>query len=161
MSVACEYQIEELLELARAHPRGRRHDCPKCGALRTITHTDDAFFCHKCGWKGNAVSLAKELGLYRRLPSAEYRELRRKQERAHEAALRLYQATHERQLELQDELRDLGLTELSAHKCGPIEEAWDVLADVYSRQPAVERELDLLESGNAQAVYSQLVRSDK
>lgn len=77
-----KYDVPALLELSGAPPRGNRHDCPKCGGFRTVTHTAEYFYCHRCRWKGNALTLAKELGVYRRLSSAEWRELRERREQA-------------------------------------------------------------------------------
>lgn len=156
MSAIIQPDIAELLEQAGARPRGNRHDCPKCGGSRTITHTDETFFCHRCQWKGNTVTLAKELGIYQRLPSAEYRRLRQKRERAHEAALKLYSLAHNHQLELREELRSLGRLEILAHDAGPTEEAWNVLATVYAERPKIEAELDVLESGDPSAVLERL-----
>ncbi len=46
---------------------GRRADCPFCeGRSRgTVAFTNDVFFCHRCHRSGNAVSLARELGLFK------------------------------------------------------------------------------------------------
>ena len=158
VSPVTQLGIPGLLDQAGARPRGNRHDCPKCGGLRTITHTEECFYCHKCGWKGNAVTLQKELGIYQRIPSAEYRELMQTRERTHEAALRLYTVAHKRQLELREVLRELGRLELRAHESGPTEEAWGILADVYAKRPVVEVELDMFESGDAEEIYSFLRR---
>lgn len=152
--------IPELLETAGARPRGNRHDCPRCGGARTVTHADETFFCHKCQWKGNSATLAKELGIHQRIPSAEYRELRQRRERAHKAALKLYQAARDRQLELREQLRELGRAELVAHEAGPDNPStWQTLSRVYTEGPAIERELDALESGNADTVFEHLTRS--
>ncbi len=159
VTVTAQPGVVELLEQAGAHPRGNRHDCPKCGGFRTVAHSEEAFYCHKCQWKGNAVTLQKELGIYQRLPSAEYRELSRKRERAHEAALRLYRAAHAHQLELREELRSLGRAELVAHEAGPDDpSAWDILGAVYQARPEIERKLDLLETGTVEQIISELGR---
>ncbi len=158
MIEAAQFEIGVLLEKAGARPRGKRFDCPKCGGVRTITHADDVFYCHKCQWKGNTVSLAKELGLYQRLSPAEYRELRQNRERAHDAALRLYAAAHARQLELRDDLRILGRLEQRAHEMGADDpNTWEILSTVYELRPAIERDLDVLESGSAKDIF-QAVR---
>lgn len=156
MATVAEYEITDLLEQAGCHPRGNRHDCPKCGGLRTVAHSAEAFFCHRCQWKGNAVTLEKELGVYQRITSAEYQELRRRRDRAHDAALGLYSVVHQRQLDLRDDLRTLGHIELGAHRAGPSETVWNALGMVYSERPVIESELDLLESGNAGTVLECL-----
>lgn len=158
VNVVARYEVGPLLEQAGARPRGNRHDCPKCGGLRTITHTDECFFCHKCQWKGNAITLAKELGIYRRLPSAEYKALRWKRRRGHDAARRLYAAARTCQLDLREEFRYLGQLEDEAHKAGPNSPmAWDMLAEVYAKRPAIEAELEILESDNAAAAFTILM----
>lgn len=159
MSATAQAELSALLEQTGARPRGNRHDCPKCGGFRTITHTDECFFCHKCQWKGNGVTLARELGIYRRIPLAEYREQSRKRERAHEAALRLYQKTHSRQLELHERLRKHGRAELVAHDAGPdAPNTWEILSFVYDEMPRIEAELDILESDNPAAIFASLKR---
>ncbi|MGH9403916.1 MAG: hypothetical protein ACRD2P_17680 [Terriglobia bacterium] len=156
MGALVQADIGALLEQAGAHPRGNRHDCPKCGGLRTVTHSEEVFFCHKCQWKGNVVGLEKELGIYRRIPSAQYREFCRKRERAHEAAARLYVEVHSRRMELLDDLHSLARLEALAHDAGPTEAAWDSLALVYSERPVIEAELDAIESATAQEALELL-----
>lgn len=158
MSATAQDELSALLKQAGARPRGNRHDCPKCAGLRTVTHTSECFYCHKCQWKGNAVTLQKQLGIYERIPSAEYRKQSQMRRRAHEAALRLYAVTHQSQLELRKRLRELGRLELVAHEAGPTEEAWDVLAKVYAERPRIEQKLDALESVDLATIISILAR---
>jgi ribosomal protein L37AE/L43A len=156
MSTATQVGISALLEQAGAHTRGNRHDCPKCGGLRTITHSGDCFYCHRCEWKGNGITLMRELGIEDDRTDAEKERDRGEREQAHEAARRLYAAAHKRQLELREMLRELGRLELRAHDAGPVEQAWNVLADVYSQQPGIEYELDALESDDPATVFGIL-----
>lgn len=151
MSVtAVQSGIVELLEMAGARPRGNRHDCPKCGGRRTITHTEECFYCHKCQWKGSVVTLQKDLGIYQRIPSAEYRELRRNRERAASAARELYEKVKARRIELLDALHDLNRLESLAHDAGPEKPGtWDALETVYDNRPGVLAELTLLENSGA------------
>ena len=100
-----QYDLRALLELGGARPRASRHDCPRCGGRRTLTHTDEVFYCHRCQWKGNTATLACELGLARRLSLAEARELRHKHEQADTAARALYERVKARRFRLLDELR--------------------------------------------------------
>ncbi len=152
MSTAA-YNIGELLEQAGAHPRGNRYDCPECGGVRTITHADDVFYCHKCQWKGNSITLAKELGVYERLSPEEYREIRRSQEEAREAAEQLFERVKARRFELYDNLQTLARVEIGAHKAGPDQpETWGALAVVYQQRPVVVAELAFLENGHARPV---------
>jgi ribosomal protein L37AE/L43A len=152
-TVAIQSGITDLLEQAGARPRGNRHDCPKCGGLRTVTHTAERFYCHHCQWKGNAITLAKELGMYHRLPSAEYRELRQSRERADRAARQLYERVKARRMELLDLLHSLNRLETAAHDAGPDSvRVWDVLEVVYGKRPGVLAELAVLENYGAAAL---------
>jgi len=144
---AAQYEVGALLEKAGAHPRGNRHDCPKCGGRRTVSHTEELFYCHKCQWRGNAVTLAKELGIYKRLPSAEYVRLQRERERAHEAARRLATTVHARRLDLLDSLRELNRLEARVQICTP--KVWGALALVYRERPVILAELTILENASA------------
>jgi ribosomal protein L37AE/L43A len=110
LNAVFQSDIAALLERAGARPRGNRHDCPQCGGRRTVTHGGEVFFCHKCGWKGNRVTLERALGLRREwIPSAEYIRRQRQRERANEAARVLYERVKARRFALYDEWRALGL----------------------------------------------------
>jgi hypothetical protein len=105
------------------------------------------FYCHRCHWKGNFVTLAKELGVFRRLPSAEYRELRQRRERAGRAAQALYQRVKAWRFELLDDLHSFNRLEWQAHDAGPDHPAtWDALSTVYEKRPAILAELAILEN---------------
>lgn len=156
---ATSSDLSELLEQAGAHPRGKRNDCPKCGGFRTVAHTDECFYCHRCQWKGNVVTLMRDLGFKDERSYAEKQRDRRARGRAHEAALRLHEAAHLRQLRLLAKLRNLGLMDLLVHEAGPAEDSWETLASVYAERPAIERELDLLEFGDADTVHSLLMKA--
>ena len=150
--------IGALLEQAGCQPRGNhRHDCAQCGGKRTVTHSEEAFYCHRCQWKGNVITLAKELGVYQRIPSPEYKEFCRKRERARDAAQRLYAAAKRRRFELLEELHSLNRIEAGAHHAGPSDTAWNGLALVYSERPTIETELDRLEGGSAGELVKLLV----
>lgn len=150
VSATAQFEIGTLLEQAGALRRGSRHDCPKCGGKRTVTHTAECFYCHKCTWKGNAITLQKMLGIYRRLPSAQFRVLCRNRQLAREAAKRLYVTVHARQLELREEIRSLGRLELAARDAGPNNPAtWGALVLCYRRREPILRELDTLENCSA------------
>jgi hypothetical protein len=148
------YDLPVLLEAAGAHPRGNRHDCSKCGGFRTVTNTEDCFYCHKCQWKGNSILLARELGLTTQLTPAQYRDLQQNRERAQEAARRLYVAVHSRRLELLEELYALNRIEAQAHEAGPDHPAtWGALAVVYQRRPTALAELQILENGGTAELF--------
>jgi len=150
LSTAFQPDIAALLERAGARPRGNRHDCPQCGGRRTVTHGAEVFFCHKCGWKGNSITLERALGLRRQwIPSAEYIRRQRQRERANEAARALYERVKARRFALYDELRTLGRIEAGAHARGPTEVAWDGLALVYRGRPMILAELGILDNAGA------------
>lgn len=59
-------RMPELLERAGFRLRGRnRADCIHCSgrARLTVSFTDEVAYCHRCAWKANTVTLAKELGI--------------------------------------------------------------------------------------------------
>jgi hypothetical protein len=150
-NVATErFEIGGLLAQAGARLRGRnRADCPRCKRFRAISFTPETFFCHgiDCGWKGNTITLARELGTDIGKPSPE--EIRR-QKMARGAALKLYEAVRERRMMLQRELRSIGRAEIIADAAGPDDEtAWRLLAACYELKPIIEAKLDFLETANA------------
>ena len=107
--------------------------------------------------EGKWVTLTKELGIYRRIPSAEYRDQCRNRQRAHQAALRLYSAPIRVSLNC-EALRELSRVELLAHQAGPDHPAtWATLASV--EKPRIESDLDTLESGDPRAVLAILTRA--
>ncbi len=56
--------LTALLEQAGAKLHGnKRADCPECDGRRTVSYADEVFYCHKCGWSGNAVMLARALNV--------------------------------------------------------------------------------------------------
>jgi hypothetical protein len=147
VNAAAQYDLPALLEMRGARSRGKRHDCPRCGGRGTLTHAEEVFYCHRCQWRGNAVTLARELGLARRLSPAEYRELRQNRERADRAARALYGRIKARRFELLDRLHMLNDLEARAHRLGPDNpETWDALAGVYAERPGVLAELGILEN---------------
>jgi hypothetical protein len=150
MSPTVGYDLEALLEQHGCQRRGFRYDCVRCGGRRTINYTHEVFICHRCGWKGNAVTLAKDLGIYRRLSPAEYQELRQRRQQADHAAVVLYQRIRTRRLELFDQLHALNRLEIQAHDAGPDHPlTWGALALVHGERPRVTAELAILENGLA------------
>jgi hypothetical protein len=154
LSTAIQYEMRVLLEQHGARIRGRnRADCPKCKRFRTIAFTEETFFCHgiDCGWKGNRITLAKELGVYEKPSQEEYRDLCRR----NDAAERLTAAVYARRIALLPWLRLLGWLEATAHDTGPDDpQTWADLELLYREHSAIEADLDFLESAPA----SQLVQ---
>lgn len=160
LSTTLQPGIVELLEQAGANIRGRRADCPDCSSRRTVSIDEgkQVFFCHHigCEFHGGIGTLRKRLNIEDERNDAEKERDRRACERAHEAAVKLYQMAHSRQLELREMLRELGRLKLRAHETGPTDHAWNVLADVYSRRPGIERDLDALESDDPVIVFQRI-----
>jgi hypothetical protein len=154
MSVlAVEYDLADLLQKAGARVRGNRADCPRCSAARTVSYTAEVFYCHHagCDFRGNAFTLARELGIARRLPPAEARTLRLERGRAEAAASTFLMrvrgarfglgALHIELLNLRDESH-------KRLKANPDDQAtWEMLAYVYNELPRVRAELILLGEG--------------
>jgi len=148
-----EYDMADLLARYGGRLRGRnRADCPRCGGKRTISYAAEVFNCHHagCGFRGNAFTLARELGLARRLTPAEYRELRQNRDRADRAARVLYERVKARRFELLDFLRTLDDEEATAHRLGPDNpETWEPLSAAYAERPAILAQLTILENAGA------------
>src|SRR5262245_6329229 len=93
--------MPRLLERAGFRVRGRRADCARCsGRSRgTVSLTDEVAFCHRCGWTGNRITLARELGLL--ATDSETRlALRRERERREKlnAPIRIFEAWRDERL---------------------------------------------------------------
>ncbi len=150
MIAAAEHNVPALLEMNGAHVHGRRADCPECGRPRAVSFSEAAFCCHgiDCTFRGGIGTLRKRLGLAREwLPPAEYRELCRTRERAHEAARRLNYAVHSRRMDLIRHLELLADLERTTHGLGcDWEASWDRLQELYGAYPATMAELVILEN---------------
>ena len=150
---ALDYAMPELLERAGCTLRGRnRADCPRCGARRTVSYTEEVFCCHHagCDFRGNTFQLARQLGLARRLSPAEARGLRERRERAHTLAEGCARKLRARRQELYQAHRELLSIRTEVHDgwcCESANEAvWDALARVYTELPRVRAELLILET---------------
>lgn len=84
-----------------------------------------------------------------RIPNAEYRELRRKRKKAHDAALRLCVAIESRRKGLLERLHGLDQLEAAGHKIGPTEAAWGGVQMVDGKRPGTLAELAILENATA------------
>ena len=107
---AVEYDVSQLLAKVGATLRGpRRADCPECRSKRTVSYTEKLYFCHHvgCHFRGNSITLAKELGLLRPLSPREAQESKRTRERARRAAEEVSDRLRERRLPLQEEHRQM------------------------------------------------------
>ena len=153
MSGASQPSIAALLAQAGARLRGRdRADCPDCKRSRAVSF-DEAkrvYHCHVagCTFSGGIVTLRKRLGMPRQwLPYQEYIRQQRERELAQVAKERLAATVHRRCFELRDEVHGLNELQLKAHRAGADHPAtWNALALVYSRQPRVLAELQIMEN---------------
>jgi hypothetical protein len=167
MAASQELALTELLSRAGARIRGRgRADCPRCKRHRTVSFDESksVYYCHgaACDFSGSYATLARELGLARRLTAAEYRELRENRERADRGARDLYERVRARRFELLECVRRLGQLELSAHQAGADHPAtWGALALVYRERPALLAELAILENSCAADLIRFLSASPK
>jgi hypothetical protein len=107
------------------------------------------YHCHgaACDFSGGAGSLARELGLARRLSPAEYREARQNRRLADRAARVLYERVQTRRFDILGRVRTWGQVEVAAHKAGTDHPAtWDALTRVYRERPALLAEIEILEN---------------
>jgi hypothetical protein len=153
---ATQHDIEALLAETGAHPprHGRgKWICPECQRPALSVNLDKQVFnCFHggCEFHGGIGTLRKRLGMHREwLPDDEYRRLRRKRERARDAAQRLAGAVRCRREGLLDRLRSLNQLEVASHGIGPTEAAWQGLGLTYADRPKVLSELVILENATA------------
>jgi ribosomal protein L37AE/L43A len=153
-AVAVEFPLVALLERAGATLRSRsRADCPRCGGKRTISHTDEVFYCHHagCEFTGSALTLAKELGLAPERSADERRQFAQLRKRAHEKAGLVYQRVKARRWKLYDTHQNLLTIWTNAREAlgeNPQNStAWAGLAFAQSRLDEVRAALLLLEDG--------------
>lgn len=150
MTLAPEVAVSDLLVLAGATLRGRRADCPRCKRLRSVWFDDGTgvYYCHGkeagCDFQGGSRTLARELGLARKLSPDEARALRMRREQAEAAATVFLDGVRAEHQELRARyvalltLRDQAGQELQVNPSDEVR--WEVLAHV-------ERELRPLRSG--------------
>ncbi len=155
------YDMPFLLERYGARLVGRnRADCPQCGGWRTISYTDEVFFCHRCGFKGNRITLAKQLGLTQRLSPSEYRAQVEHWTWAKEKARGLLPRLRARRLELYEAHRSLLSTIFTAsvrlRANVEDEAAWSELSIAYEQIDQVRAELLFLEEAHAQRILEFL-----
>jgi hypothetical protein len=161
-----EYTMPKLLEFTGCTLRGRgRSDCVWCKGRRTISYSDEVFFCHRCGAKGNRVTLARDIGLStRKLSSTESQDLLLKIKRAEEAArvfMERVRAARQLRANLHVSLLNLRDAALNCLRTSPEnEQAWSRLAFVYNELPRVRAELLLLGEADISARYSWLKASE-
>lgn len=145
--------MRALLEQAGFKIRSaRRADCAHCygRSRRTVAFNIEVAFCHRCHWRANTVTLARELGVLPNDPRTQ-EAMRMERELRERLEVRIVAFEQWREAELRrvtDEY--LVLTRQAALSasvlktypdCGP---AWDALAAFYHRQAALTADLDRL-----------------
>jgi hypothetical protein len=148
------HPLPNLLERAGATLRGRnRADCPLCGGRRTVSYSEEVYCCHRagCEFRGNAVTLARHLGLMTsRFSRAEAGAYHRQREEAQAAADYALQRLRAERRELYEACRSLRRIRGRAGDTlrMPTEDikSWTALAYVDRELPRVEAALAILES---------------
>jgi hypothetical protein len=150
--------LSELLERAGArHITNRRADCWECGGRRTVAHSEEQYYCHRCGLRGNTVTLARQLGLEVYGPPAV--ELLAARSAAHQLAQEIgwrrrhLQRAHRLWLDVldvvQEAARSLGLL--------PDDDGtWGLLAEAEAGLREARAELEVLDSGSAAELLDYL-----
>ena len=148
-----EYSLPDLLGRAGARRiTDKRADCPRCGGRRTVSYTDELFHCFQagCGFKGNALTLARELGLAESFSAEERRALARIRAQAQQAAAWLTAKLRARRFQLYDAHQELlSIIYGASHRLGRLsgdESAWLGLAYAYPELDTTLAELALLEN---------------
>lgn len=151
--------LEQAGAVPPRHGRGKWR-CGECGHPALSVNVDRALyhcFHSGCNFSGGLGTLRHRLGIQGDwIPTAEWVRQKQERERVSAAAGRLSHAVLERSKVLFDRLRDLRRAEVAAHRLGPTEASWDALAKVYRERPAIEGELDVLETGSAADVFQAL-----
>lgn len=148
-----EFSLPDLLRCAGARiVSERRADCPSCRGRRTISYTADVFNCHHagCGFRGSATTLARDLGLAKRLSAAERRTSARVRAQAQQAAAWLTAELRARRFALYDAHQALLSIVFGAsarfRRDMSNEIAWAGLAYAYPQLDSVRAELSVLEA---------------
>jgi hypothetical protein len=150
---AVEFDMPSLLERAGFRLRGTtRADCVHCEGRSwgTVSYTNELAFCHRCKWRANTITLARELGLLQgdnRAVSAFREEARR---RAHlEAEIKRFEAWRDALIcEVSDRYRALSRAAVRAEEVlreSPgCDEAWQHLAQFYGARAQLSAAFDWL-----------------
>lgn len=150
--------MPELLQRAGYRLRSNtRADCIHCSghSVATVAFTNEPAYCHRCAWKSNSTTLAKELGLFADDPQSRTQRRREAREivkfRATIERFELWR--NERIRHYSQKLRQLGrsaaiaLDVLAVHpECA---DAWDALARFCHQEGELNRMLDFLTCAKA------------
>lgn len=141
-----------LLEQANFVLRGAtRADCIYChGHSRgTVAFTSELAFCHRCKWRANSVTLARELGLSPgNLPTASTVAATRRRQKV-ESQIRRFELWREDQIRrVSERYQSLSRAAMRATqvltKFPDSEEAWSALARFYHAEAGLSAILDWL-----------------
>lgn len=163
--------MPELLERSGFRLRGpKRADCAHCtGHSRgTVSYTAEVAYCHRCGWRGNITTLARQPkvgadprvratpGSSPRLPDGGRHTGLPLQDKQHRAMLQDFAAWREAQITaLSDRLYALHRCARHAHnvlrKFPDCEAAWDALKRLADEEAELYRALDFLNCQRASA----------
>lgn len=146
------YTVSNLLERAGTVLVGRnRANCPVCGGRRTVSYSEEAYCCHHagCDFRGNAITLARQLGLAPRLPRAQVLAYRREREEASAAVECALQRIRVERQSLRESWRTLAsIRDRAERRLRSIPEdatAWAALAFVSRELPKTEAALTVLQ----------------
>jgi hypothetical protein len=150
--------LRELLERAGArHVTDRRADCFGCGGRRTIAHSDEQYYCHHCGLRGNTVTLARQLGLEAHGPSAQ--ELLAARHAAHQVAEEIRQRRWQLEQAHRLWLHVLDVVDEAARALGLLpddEGTWGLLARAEAGLREARAELEVLDGASAAELLDYL-----
>lgn len=149
---AGRFVMRSLLDRAGFTLRGAtRADCVRCkGRSRaTVSFTDEVAFCHRCKWRANTVTLARELGLLRGAMEAfsAFREEARRREHSR-VEIKHFEIWRETRIrEVSDHYHSLSKAAIRACEVLPkfdCDEAWDALARFYHAEAQLSAAFDWL-----------------
>jgi hypothetical protein len=148
-----EFDMRSLLERAGFRLRGStRADCAHCeGHSRgTVSFTSEVAFCHRCNWRANTLTLARDLGVLRgdnQVASVFREEARR---RAHlDAEINRFEAWRGAMIrEVSDRYRALSKAAVTAEEVlresPECDEAWHHLAQFHGSVAQLSAAFDWL-----------------
>ncbi len=137
----------------------KRADCARCtGHSRgTVSYTEEVAFCHRCAWKANVATLARELGLLGNDPAicAQLRTEAHRRARF-EQPLNSFEGWREVRIRrISDQYHALSRAAVRAAavlwlspECEP---AWDTLARLYQSEARLSAAFDFLMFAKASA----------
>ena len=146
-----QFDMRSLLEQAGFRLRGAtRANCIHCtgDSLGTVSFTSEVAFCHRCKWKANALTMARELGLLSTNPRARKAlHLERERRQRFETRIRAFEQWRDAELWRAIDLhRKLSRRAVLAEQVLRIDpeygEAWSALADFYHGRAALTSNIE-------------------